>query len=113
MSLQENADFEIPIPKKWNTLVFVYEGKLNYTVNGKSREIDEFHCCVLEQSGTDDIEHKFRASKNSKFVLIGGEPLNEPIIQHGPVVMNTKEEIYQAFEDYQQGKNGFEGSHEW
>jgi len=39
--------------------------------------------------------------------------LGEPIVQHGPFVMNTKEEIYQAFEDYQQGRNGFEGSHQW
>jgi redox-sensitive bicupin YhaK (pirin superfamily) len=47
ISLKEDGDFDIPIPKKWNTLVFVYEGKLNYTVNGKTREIDEFYCCVL------------------------------------------------------------------
>lgn len=94
-------------------MIFVYEGNLEYTVNGKTRAVDELHCCVLEQSDSQEILHKFRASKHSKFVLIGGQPLNEPIVQHGPFVMNTKEEIYQAFEDYQQGKNGFEGSHEW
>jgi hypothetical protein len=39
--------------------------------------------------------------------------LNEPIVQHGPFVLNTKEQIYQAFDDYQGQKNGFEGSHSW
>lgn len=41
--------------------------------------------------------------------MIGGKPLDEPIEQYGPFVMNTKQEIYQAFEDYQGAKNGFEG----
>ena len=36
-----------------------------------------------------------------------------PIVQHGPFVMNTKEEIAQTFRDYQEGKNGFEKAHEW
>ena len=37
----------------------------------------------------------------------------EPIAQHGPFVMNTKEEILQAFQDYQQAKNGFENARKW
>lgn len=40
-------------------------------------------------------------------MLIGGSPLNEPIKQHGPFVMNTQEQIYQAMKDYQSGTNGF------
>lgn len=46
-----------------------------------------------------------------RFVLIAGEPIGEPVVQHGPFVMNTREEIVQAMTDYQQEKNGFEGAH--
>jgi hypothetical protein len=55
----------------------------------------------------------FTSEKGAKFVLIGGFPLNEPIKQHGPFVMNNQEEIYQTFEDYQTGKNGFENAGVW
>ncbi len=43
-----------------------------------------------------------------RFVVIGGKPLGEPIVQHGPFVMNTRSEIMQAMMDYQSGSNGFE-----
>lgn len=46
-------------------------------------------------------------------MLIGGSPLNEPIQQHGPFVMNTLLEIDQAIKDYQSGTNGFEGAANW
>ncbi len=39
-------------------------------------------------------------------LLIAGSPLNEPIARYGPFVMNTREEIYQAIEDYREGKMG-------
>jgi redox-sensitive bicupin YhaK (pirin superfamily) len=43
-------------------------------------------------------------SKQLRFILVSGKPLNEPIEWRGPIVMNTKEELYQAFEDYHYGK---------
>ena len=43
---------------------------------------------------------------STKFILVAGKPLNEPVARGGPFVMNTKEEILQAFEDYQSGKMG-------
>ena len=46
-------------------------------------------------------------------MVIAGIPLNEPVVKHGPFVMNTREEINQAFADYQNGKLGrIEGSEE-
>ncbi len=47
------------------------------------------------------------------FVLLSGAPTNEPVVQHGPFVMNTQLEIMQAFRDYQSGKNGFEKAPGW
>ncbi|KAF9079957.1 hypothetical protein BGX23_002891, partial [Mortierella sp. AD031] len=51
--------------------------------------------------------------EDAHFVLIAGEPLNEPIVQHGPFVMNTSEDIYDTFADYRDGKNGFERARNW
>ncbi len=47
------------------------------------------------------------------FVLIAGEPIKEPVVQHGPFVMNTSEEIQQTFRDYQTCRNGFENARNW
>ena len=43
------------------------------------------------------------SSGPAKAILVAGKPLGEPIVQHGPFVMNTKEEIYQAIKDYNEG----------
>ena len=53
---------------------------------------DIFECEVME--------------KDTKFLIVSGEPIGEPVVRGGPFVMNTKAEIMQAFEDYQSGKLG-------
>ena len=58
---------------------------------------------IFEREGKQiDLE----VSDNFKGLILNGEPIDEPIVAHGPFVMNTKEEIYQAFADYQNGKMG-------
>jgi hypothetical protein len=47
-----------------------------------------------------------KATEDSIVLILSGDPLNEPIASHGPFVMNTRQEIMQAFEDYEQGKFG-------
>jgi quercetin 2,3-dioxygenase len=60
----------------------------------------------------DSEENDFivKSENGARFVLIAGEPLGEPVVQHGPFVMNTAEEIQQAMLDYSMNQNGFEGA---
>lgn len=69
--------------------------------------------CVLETGGEGDLNHKFSSATGGKFILIAGEPIGDPIFQKGPFVMNTEEEVEQAYVDFKEGKNGFEGAPGW
>lgn len=45
--------------------------------------------------------------------MIAGEPLDQPVVQHGPFVLTSREEVMQAFEDFSMHKNGFERAQGW
>lgn len=59
---------------------------------------------LANDANTDRVT--LEASEGSKVLIIAGRPLNEPIVEYGPFVMNTEQEIYQAVRDFQAGKFG-------
>lgn len=92
------ADFSFP--ENFNTGALVIEG--NVKVNGENVASDHF--VLFENKGE---EFTLEATEDAIVLIISGEPINEPIFPHGPFVMNTREEIIQAFEDFNTGKFGY------
>ncbi|WP_306308341.1 pirin-like C-terminal cupin domain-containing protein [Bacteroides faecalis] len=62
------------------------------------------HFVLFENKGE---SFEIEAIEEAVVLVMSGEPLNEPIVAHGPFVMNTKREIIQAFDDFNQGKFGY------
>jgi len=92
------SDITIPIEDGWNSFCYVYEGAISC-----GQPVSKGHLAVL---GTEDIFWCTSIKNNTRFILVAGMPLNEPVARGGPFVMNTKGEILQAFEDYQAGRLG-------
>lgn len=96
--LPAGKSFDTEIPANHNAFIVVYEGRLE----AQGTEVAATQLALL----TNDPEAdgiSLKASEDSRVLIIAGKPLNEPIFQHGPFVMNTKEEIIQAFNDYRAG----------
>ncbi len=109
-SMEGGSTLKQAIPKGWNGFVYVLEGSATFGGHKGSAH----HTLVLSNAGDEEgLTVTTASDKPCRFALIVGEPLNEPIVQHGPFVMNTREEIMKAMMDFQSGSNGFEGAAEW
>jgi redox-sensitive bicupin YhaK (pirin superfamily) len=93
------------VPDNFNIFAYVVDGQGLF---GSERERGEDGQMVMFAQDGDEIriENSSDASNTLEVLLIGGVPLNEPIARYGPFVMNTKDEIFQAIQDYQNGKMG-------
>lgn len=95
---QMGQRFTENIPKGHNAFIYVYEGEIQ--LSGFGEQISAGQIAVL----SDGNRVQINALSAAKYLLIAGKPLNEPIARGGPFVMNTRQEIDQAFEDYQAGR---------
>ncbi|HEX2677117.1 MAG TPA: pirin family protein, partial [Polyangiales bacterium] len=103
VQLDRAARVELDVPATQNAALLVMSGSV--TVNGKSRATTDD--LVLLDSGEHVGEHIAIASDDAARVLVlAGEPIREPIVQYGPFVMNTRQEIEQAIIDFNAGKFG-------
>ncbi|KAG0130993.1 RmlC-like cupin domain-containing protein [Tuber indicum] len=113
VTMKPGAKLEQPLPKGWNAFAYTLKGKAAFGANGEKR-VGEFYNVVFEQEGdgvlaaTDD-----NAEEDAHFIIIAGQPLDQPVIQYGPFVLNTEEQVYQAMLDYQTHSNGFERAKHW
>tara|TARA_R110002051_G_C8769157_1_gene503154 strand:- start:13642 stop:14511 length:870 start_codon:yes stop_codon:yes gene_type:complete len=100
LKLKKGAKTTLSFPSNYTTSLVMIEG--NAMINENS-EVFEDHFALFKSDGdTLTIE----AATDCIILVLSGEPLNEPIAAHGPFVMNTQQELIQAFDDYNTGKFG-------
>ena len=93
------SSLNFEIDQNFNAILYVLNGKINvneHAINGKQMLWFE----------NDGQEINVKATEESRFIILSGEPLNEKVVSHGPFVMNNEQEIYQAIDDYQNNKMG-------
>ena len=101
--LPAGTSFSQAIPADHNAFVFVYRG----TIEIAGETVPTKTMAILENNtDTDGVTITADSSEDTKVILITGRPLGEPIVQYGPFVMNSQQEIMQAVTDFQSGKFG-------
>jgi redox-sensitive bicupin YhaK (pirin superfamily) len=99
ISLPAGSAFEQAVGADDNTFLFVIEGELE--VGGQGASLGRRVLGILDKGG---VVRVTAPSQNTRFLLVSGQPLNEPVARGGPFVMNTKDEIMQAFDDYKHNR---------
>lgn len=101
LKLKKGATADFSFPPHYNTALLVIEGSIS--VND-SEQAPTNNFVLMANEGED---FTVTATDDAVVLLLSGEPINEPIAAHGPFVMNTRQELMQAFSDFNQGKFGY------
>jgi quercetin 2,3-dioxygenase len=101
VELPAGAAFTQPVPESHNAFIYVFEGSLGVGAPAAARTLATHAAGVLAKGDRVDVT---AGADGARFLLLAGRPLGEPVVQHGPFVMNTREEIEQAIRDYQSGE---------
>ncbi|WP_211471115.1 pirin family protein [Collimonas humicola] len=101
VQLEAGQQLDLPIPAGHNAFLYVYEGGLR--IGEDSRSAPAGRMAILSNAA-EAAGVSLQAESNSRFLLIAGRPLNEPIAQWGPFVMNTREQVEQAIQDFRDGR---------
>jgi redox-sensitive bicupin YhaK (pirin superfamily) len=100
VTLQPGARLDLPWQPGYNALVYVLSGRGTAGVEGRPIEAGQ-----LAVHGPGDAI-RFAATTTTDLFVLGGRPIREPMAHYGPFVMNTRDELQQAFEDFQKGRLG-------
>jgi len=95
--LEPQRTFTHPVAAGMSAFVYVFEGDATMADAGLPKH-------TLAILGEGDAVAITAGAAGARFILVAGHPLNEPIVQYGPFVMSTREEIEQALADYRDGR---------
>jgi hypothetical protein len=101
IELPAGASFTQGVPAGHNAFVYPFEGSVDVGPAGTTRRLNAHDAGILTAG---DEVRLTAGPEGARMILLAGRPLREPVVQYGPFVMNTREEIEQAINDYQSGR---------
>ncbi|WP_226470000.1 pirin family protein [Luteimonas panaciterrae] len=101
VALERGATWEYVLPEGHNAFAYVFEGEAKL---GEGEDVRVLATHELGVLGGGDLLRMEAGGESARLILVGGHPLREPVARYGPFVMNTKQEVMQAFVDFQEGK---------
>jgi len=105
IALKPGGKIAQPVPHDFNVFAYVIDGAVRFA--GSPTVVQRGNMVPFAQDGDEvQIEAPTENKSPARVLLVGGRPLNEPIARYGPFVMNTPQEIQQAFEDFRTGRMG-------
>ena len=124
-TLQPGSSLTQEIPSGWTTFVYTLRGRIEI---GGDLTVEPHHTVLFTREG-EAVQIENRKEEEAQLIMIAGKPLGEtskyrtkniphcmagePVARHGPFVMNTKQELEQAFQDFHRATNGFERAKTW
>lgn len=107
LTIAPSAQVRIPWSENFNALVYILAG--TGTAGPAKRPVKSGQLAVMGEGSSIELSadsHQEGPQESMEVFITGGVPLQEPVFQYGPFVMNTKNEVLEAFEDYQKGRLG-------
>jgi redox-sensitive bicupin YhaK (pirin superfamily) len=101
IALDAGAAWQVPLPEGHNAFAYVFEGAASIGQGEDARELQAHELAVLGGGELLDVSANNGAAR---LIVVAGRPLREPVARHGPFVMNTREQVMQAFVDFQEGR---------
>jgi len=101
IALDPGASWSYALPEGHNAFAYVFEGEATIGEGEAARTLDQHELGVL---GGGDVATLRGGSDGARLILVAGRPLREPVARYGPFVMNTREQVMQAFVDFQEGR---------
>lgn len=101
VTVEPGAEFTQSVPKTENAFAFVVDGEGTFG----GRRVGQNQVAVFDRAG-ENVTVRNHGAAPLSFLLIAGEPIGEPVARYGPFVMNTREEVVQAVDDFRNGRMG-------
>ena len=102
-TLRPGGPLELPVAAGWNAFVYVFEGQARVGRDGRAAPSGSM--VILKDDGA-AVAVAADGDADAQVLVLAGRPIGEPVARYGPFVMNTEQELREAFDDYQAGRMG-------
>jgi quercetin 2,3-dioxygenase len=111
VTLRPGARLRQPVPRGWSACAYVIAGEAVF--EGAAATTATARMLVVFGGDGDGVDMQAAAEEGARVMLVAARPHGESVVRDGPFVMNTREEVEQAREDYRHRRNGFEMADGW